>query len=190
MKWLEWFFLLNSQAHKVGSHNQKHNWSFIGASATVESVLIQHYWKGLLGKCSGACIMRSELQQIVLTLLWPFMIKVDGVMKNSPKWEFTDMLASSKDSSCSSEMMVKDTDTLKTSWDSAQIEFLRDSDDTILKFIQSLEENKLLACSDYNPLTGTTQETLPHHYITGLIEVPLYMLHSICIAHSCFIDHV
>jgi len=153
------------------SQNRGRDWSTVAAAVTVETALVRHYRKTLIDDCSGALAIRSDIRSLFLTVVRPRRVKVDGLMTSVVEYQFADNLPPHKDGDYSSRKEVLDADCLMRDWDRAHATFVKGShDSSIVAFIQSFENNALLACSGLNVPAGAI-ETIAHHHISALVEV-------------------
>jgi|SRR6266404_71352 len=74
---------------------------------------------------------------------------------------------------------------LKRKWNTACVAFLRNSNYTIITFIQSLEENKLMACFDSNVAPGTLDSHSSLHIWTHQSTFRPSFYFQV-MTHSCF----
>ncbi len=169
------------------SQNRNRDWPLLATAIVVESALVESYRGGLIDMCPGARSLRKALYNLFFGLTARHTNMVEGKARTVSTWEFADGV-SSKDSDSEWEpepYIMKD---LMKQWQAAHAAFVKDRKDPILSFVQNLEKNKLLACSDPQAPSGTI-ETLAHHLITGLAEVSVNPHHSLH-AFTPSADHV
>jgi hypothetical protein len=156
----------------LGTKASVRDWGQVIVAATLECFIVSGYREDLLRQVEGACVMRKDLRDYFIKKAKTYMSRVHGKhgLFSISEWRFPDGMYDGEGNE-ELELVVLDPDVVRKELTRARARGSKvTKKDPVMSFVDAIEKNPLLHCSD--PEAGPkTLETLASHCISTLIYV-------------------
>jgi len=158
----ERLLVMSGLGWNVDSHHMNRDWTNIISAVTLETAIVESYRLQLLIACPGACALRKEMRDYILSMTSTFfMIARTGKLERVVEWGFLDGIPLDV-GTCGGRSYDPD-EIRKELYDGKR-------NDSVAATINSLCKNKLLWSSHPDAAQGTL-ETLAYNCISTLSRV-------------------